>query len=115
MSKNNYNKMFNAAKEDEAPVMDVTSFDAEDVIAETAEPEIKIEDANDAEEATEVVGVVCNCAMLNVRKNPDIKSDVVTVISAGDEVIIDTELSTDDWYFVCNESGYCMKKYISVK
>lgn len=113
MAKTNYNKM-STAKEDVAPVMDVASFDVEDTIVETTEPEVEIE-ATEAEEATEVVGVVCNCAMLNVRKNPDIKSDVVTVISAGDEVIIDTELSTDDWYFVCNESGYCMKKYISVK
>lgn len=115
MSKNNYNKMFNAAKEDADTIMETTSLDAANTEAETEEQEIEIKVATDAEETTEVVGVVCDCVKLNVRKDSDIKSDIVTVLNAGEEVIIDTELSTDDWYFVLNESGYCMKKYISVK
>ena len=131
MAKTNYNKMSSNAKEDVAPVTETTSLDVENTVAETEAPEVEITadtepevDATanaETEELLDVIGVVCNCAKLNVRQDPDIKSDVVTVISAGDEVVIDTEDSTEDWYSVCvdrgsnYEFGYCMKKYISVK
>lgn len=65
----------------------------------------------------EVVGVVTNCQRLNVRKEPDADSEVVTVISQLEEVVIDTNRSTEEWYAVCLVSGiegFCMKKFIVI-
>lgn len=63
------------------------------------------------------VGVVTNCSRLNVRKKPDVKSDVVLIINEKSTVYIDHDKSDDDWYYVSvrGAHGYCMKKYISIE
>ena len=102
MSNVNYNQMSNKAPQvqDNTPQTSVAP-------AAPATPEV-------------VTGIVANCDKLNVRKQPNIKSDVVVVIDKGTEVIIDETKSTEDFYRVRSASeskpfyGFCMKKYITV-
>lgn len=71
------------------------------------------------EEAVEnIIGVVTDCLKLNIRKEPNKDSDVVVVVTCLDELKIDLDASTDDWYAVCTVAGiegFCMKKFIAVR
>lgn len=63
-------------------------------------------------------GVVVGCKSLLIRSNPDKNAAIVTVISAGSEVTIDKEHSTEEFYKVCNKAGvkgFCMKRYIRIR
>ena len=56
-----------------------------------------------------------DCVCLNVRKKPDLLSDVICKIRMGDVVtIISPFSSTDDWLKISvdNKEGYCMSKFI---
>ena len=68
-----------------------------------------------------VIGVVVNCEKLNIREDANKSAEVLCVINKGEEVEIDEEDSTDDFYSVIyggNKSvsvyGYCMKQYIKI-
>ena len=71
------------------------------------------------EEAVEdIIGVVTDCLKLNIRKEPDKDSEVVVVVTCLDELKIDPDASTDDWYAVCTVAGiegFCMKKFVAVR
>lgn len=70
------------------------------------------------EEDSEVLAVVANCRKLNIREAPNMDADIVTVLTAGSEVMVDITNSTDDFYKVCNAvgiEGYCMKQYIELR
>ena len=59
-------------------------------------------------------GVVTNCLQLNVRREPSMKAEVLTIISALDEVRINSE--QDDWYEVVLNNGtrgFCKKAFIA--
>ena len=59
-----------------------------------------------------------DCALLNVRKEPSIESSKVDVIKKLDEITIDLENSSNDFYKVKTSEGiegYCMKKFINIK
>lgn len=81
--------------------------------------EIVEEQVVEAEEKANVVfGVVTDCMKLNIRKMPYKDSDVVIVVTCLEELQIDMEKSTDDWYAVCTVSGlegFCMKKFVAVR
>lgn len=62
-------------------------------------------------------GVVVDCLRLNVREAPKANAEVVCVIDASTNFVIDESESTDDFYAICTESGaegYCMKKFIKI-
>ena len=64
-----------------------------------------------------LTGIVSGCTKLNVREEPNVFSEVIAVIPAGTEVIIDADDMTDGWYRVCTSAGiegYCMLEYIQV-
>ncbi len=64
-----------------------------------------------------VFGVITDCLKLNIRKEPKIDADVLTIIPALSRVQVDTEASTDEFYKVCTETGiegFCMKKYVAI-
>ena len=68
-------------------------------------------------ENTEFLGVVTECAKLNVRKEPSMDADVVTVLLIGSEVMVDKALSTEEFYKITTETGvegYCKKDFIII-
>lgn len=73
-----------------------------DVIKNVKEPEIK-------------KGIVRNCELLNVRKEPNTDSDIIKIINRDDEINIIKEdkgnISAD---FYKTIGGYVMKKYIKI-
>lgn len=80
--------------------------------------EVVEEQAEKVEEAVPVFGVVTDCLKLNIRTSPDKNAEVVAIVECLDEVEIDLDASTDDWYAICTVSGikgFCMKKFIAVK
>lgn len=62
-------------------------------------------------EKTQVIGVVCNCDQLNVRKEPNKNATVIDIVKAGTEFKIEGESGI----FYKVDKGYVMKDYISVK
>ncbi len=63
-------------------------------------------------------GVVTNCLRLNVRKEPKADAEVIAVIDALSEVMIEVPASYGDFYKVCTAAGiegFCMKKYIALR
>lgn len=77
-----------------------------------------IDDAAPAEVMKDFAsGVVTDCLRLNVRKAPSADAEILTVIDAYSNVMVDMSASSDAFYKVCTETGvegYCMKKYISL-
>ena len=70
------------------------------------------------EVAKEIVGVVTDCLKLNIRKEPRKDSEVAAIVTCLDELKIDPDASTDDWYAVCTAvgiEGFCMKKFVAVR
>ena len=81
--------------------------------AATTTPEVQPEPEPESET---VIGTVYGCSKLNVRATPDLFAEVVCIVSAGDEVIIDPDKSYNDWLCVCTATGvdgYCMRKYVN--
>lgn len=71
----------------------------------------------ESEPANEPVFGHVNCKLLNVREAPDAESNVRTVLHKDCEVMVDMNMSTDEFYSVCTETGvegYCMKQFIEV-
>ena len=68
------------------------------------------------EEPTIIVnGVVTNCLRLRLRKEPH--GTIISWLDAGDEVLVDTLQSTDEWYKVYTKDdldGFCMKEFITI-
>lgn len=71
---------------------------------------------NPVEEPTTIInGVVTNCLRLRLRKEP--KGKIISWLDAGDEVLVDTLQSTDEWYKVYTKDdldGFCMKEFITI-
>ena len=71
---------------------------------------------NPVEELTTIVdGVVTNCLRLRLRKEPN--GTIISWLDAGDEVLVDTLQSTDEWYKVYTKDdldGFCMKEFIKI-
>ena len=86
-------------------------------IDETAEVIEPIEPIEPIEEVKTHTGVVHNCEKLNIRKSASKDSDVVAVVDAGSELLIDSAKSTYNFYKVCTASGiegYCMSEFVKV-
>lgn len=79
-------------------------------------PEAGIDVKN--EEENSVRGIVTDCEILNVRSEAKLTSTPVTTIKAGEQVMIDMDLSNDEFYKVytaAGAEGYCKKEYIKVQ
>ena len=81
-------------------------------------------DEDPVEEFTEDIppqtmfGLVSDCFKLNVRTEPNKESDIMCVIEENEEVMIDPDYSTEDWYKVYTKEGvdgFCMKEFIEVR
>ena len=104
-------------------LVDATDEIVEEIeeVNDSVEDAIEIDDSVSADEIVEetesLVGVVSGCAKLNVRKEPNITSEPVCIVSEKTVLLIDQDLSTDEWYKVNTEAGmegFCMKKYVTV-
>lgn len=65
-----------------------------------------------------IFGNVTNERRLNIRKAPNIDSEVLYVEKPGAELMIDLNYSTEEWYSVYNNAGvngFCMKEYVVLK
>ena len=94
-------------KHPEDPILNDGNDIAEDAVVEESEEAVE-----------DIIGVVTDCLKLNIRKEPDKDSDVVVIVTCLDELKIDLNNSTDDWYAVCTVAGiegFCMKKFVAVK
>lgn len=79
---------------------------------------ISIEQDATTDKKTDMIGVVTDCMKLNVRKAPNTNAEVIAVIPALTEVVIDTDESDDAFYKVHTYAGicgFCMKKFIAVR
>lgn len=68
--------------------------------------------------ASEEPGIVTDCHRLNVREKPMKDSSVVTIVNEYDELVINFNNSTDEWYAVRTTSGaegFCMKKFVTIQ
>lgn len=84
------------------------------VVGDTAIP---IEQDATTDKKPDMIGIVTDCMKLNVRKAPNTNAEVIAVISALTEVVIDTDESDDAFYKVHTSAGicgFCMKKFIAV-
>lgn len=77
-----------------------------------------IEEVAEVKKENFCVGVVTECAQLRVRETPDTsKENTIGVLMFTDEVQVDLDNSTSDFYKVTTAAGlegYCMKKFINV-
>lgn len=90
-----------------------TMFDVEKLV----DPEVDIE-TDESETKTETVGIVSNCGKLNVRKEPNINSDIICEALSKSELLIDLDGSTDEWFKVCTAAGsegFCMKRFVAIR
>lgn len=65
-----------------------------------------------------VCGVVTDCLKLNVREAASPDAEVLAVIDALSEVVVDADASTNEFYKVrttAGVEGFCMKKFITLK
>ena len=63
-------------------------------------------------------GKVTDCEKLNVRRHASLEADIIAVIDKDDVVVVNDNLSTEEWYMVITKDrtkGFCMKKYITVE
>lgn len=94
------------------PIMDPV------IEAEAEQAQEIVEESQNVEEAVETVGFVDNCEHLRVRKESNVDSEELCIISKLSEVVIDLDNSTDYFYKVTTSEGvegYCMKKFITIK
>lgn len=88
------------------------------IITDTVEITETTEEVVEAKEDNFYVGVVTKCVQLRVRKTPDAsKENTIGVLTLADEVLVDLDNSTSDFYKVTTAAGlegYCMKKFINV-
>ena len=75
----------------------------------------KVEEVEEVKKPEIKKGIVRNCELLNVRKEPNTDSDIINVINRGDEINIIKEdkgnISAD---FYKTIDGYVMKQYIKI-
>lgn len=84
------------------------------------EPEVVVDDTVEAapELPTTVDGIVSGCKKLNVRNKPTTAAAILTAIDEGTEVVIEQPTVLGEFYKVTlanGVTGYCMKKFITVK
>ena len=100
------------ADAEQEPIMDPV------VEAEAEQAQEIVEESQKVEEAVQTVGFVDNCECLRVRKESNVDSEELCIISKLSEVVIDLDNSTDYFYKVTTSEGvegYCMKKFITIK
>lgn len=110
---NNYSKTANNNVEKTEQEVSVENLEDEISVVE------KDTEVQEVKEEVEVVirGKVVDCDLLNVREHAFADANIVCKINKDDEVIINKDKSTDDFYKICTVTGidgYCMKRFIAI-
>lgn len=95
------------------------------VTSKTDEPESLFEEELDSDELYNGEdserperGIVVGCQQLNLRKNPSFDSEIRCVLMVGQEVIVNSDRGTTDFFYpvytAAGIEGYCAKEYISL-
>lgn len=111
MSKNkNFNKPFNKFKEVIKTPVEENIENVENVENVEITTENVVEDKN-------LIGIVADCKLLNVRSKPEPDAEVLTIIPEESLVtIIDSHTSLDFYEILIGDlKGFCMKKFIKIK
>lgn len=124
MSNHNYKQYYNNKPKDkpyatEKPekVKEPVAVEEQKIVEPVAEPVVETPVVEEPETAKPITGKVVGCKMLNVRIAPRKFADVVTVVNADSELIIDLDRSNDEWYSVCTAAGvegYCVKDFVKI-
>jgi len=63
-----------------------------------------------------VSGIVKNCNLLNVRKSPSPKAEILTTLEKGAPVKVDLNGTTQNYYriLIDNVEGFCFKEFIGI-
>ena len=110
MARKNYSKF--SKKSEVTDVVEESNETMNEVFNEV------MEEIVEEKSVEEVIGVVTECAKLNVRKKAEQEAVVLCILNKGDEVNIDLKDSNANYYKVHTSTGvdgYCMKKYIEIK
>lgn len=98
---------------------DYTKFSKPSLPKELPKPKATIHEKpveQPKQELIQVIGHV-NVNRLNVRKEPNIKADIICEVTSGSELMIEETESTKEWFKVYTASGvegYCMKKFVDI-
>lgn len=115
MSRKNYTKYSNKVEEN-TNLETQENIDVEPSMQDTDEKDF-VEEIKNIEDII-ATGVVTSCVKLNIRKEPNKNSDVISVLDQGTEVSIDMSNSTEDFYKIITFDGlegYCMKSFMAIK
>jgi uncharacterized protein YgiM (DUF1202 family) len=104
----------------EEPVEKSISTEAEtltEVVVNKVEPVL-----NQPKVIFKLMKVGDNCALLNVRKEPSLESEVIAKINSGATINVNLDKSTSDFFYVASEvidsehkkpiHGYCKKDFL---
>lgn len=111
MSRKNYTKY--SSKKEENKIKE----EQENIVSDQESNESNFLDEIKNVEDIAVTGIVTSCVKLNVRKEPNKDSDIISVLNQYTEVNIDLTNSTEDFYKITTFDGldgYCMKRFIAI-
>lgn len=104
--------------ESQNEVLENTEKDNESVEEDTeTKEEHETSDLNDNIENNEVIGKISGYDKLYVRKEANVDSEPVGIVTKDDDLSIDIIHSTDDFYKVYTSNGlegYCVKNFVKV-
>lgn len=116
MFKDNKNKQVEKVVKEES----INQQEVEDInetkIEEPIVKETKVEESID-EIDIQVIGIVSNCKLLNIRSKPNIDSDILSVIPVDSILTITDVNASSDFYKVLigDLEGFAMKQFIKIK
>lgn len=72
-----------------------------------------VEDGNKQKIGSPIFYGKVNCAYLNIRKEPSVKSQIIKIYEKDKELCFENINSKKDaWLKLSDEEGYCMSRYI---
>ena len=89
----------------------------EEVTEEVTEPEVIVPSIKNNVENNEVIGKISGFEKLYVRKEASKDSEPVGIVTDKDDLSIDVNHSTDDFYKVITSNGlegYCVKEFVKI-
>ena len=115
-STNEVNEIIEQVEETVNEVEESTN-EAEETTEEVTEPEVIVPSIENNVENNEVIGKISGFEKLYVRKEASKDSEPVGIVTDKDDLSIDVDHSTDDFYKVITSNGlegYCVKEFVKI-